>query len=188
METGLIFKFFSVVLFWVGVFTVPYLIQRLSSYLPSKQKRMEKKIMEVCKEEGLECTKDDGELNIKRRGVNYRILLYQAEGTKSVRICFQYQLILSELEHVHWAGQLIIENMLCNKHPLMGFFIDSDNHVLYAHYWADIRNADDFKVHFALICDRVRELQNDITELLPRICQDFQVSDTNIEKTTIGFR
>lgn len=106
---------------------------------------------------------------------------------KSAKICFQYVLVLSELEPVHWAGQLIIENMLSRNYPIINLYVDTKAHSVFANYWADIHSADDFKTHFSFICDKVHEIQNDISELMPKICRDF--SDYNSkEKTPIGFR
>ena len=186
METDTIIRIIEIAVGGTILIVYPLILWALQP-AHANLKRIEKKIIKVCEEEGFEWTKEDGGLYIKRRGVNYHILLASTEGTKSARICFQYILSISELEQVHWAGQLIIENMLCNKHPIMNFIVDTEKHTLYAHYWADLHKVDDFKAHFTQVCDRVNDIQNEISEIMPSICRDFSAHDSK-EKAPIGFR
>ena len=185
MEIDLI-RIFEITIWMVVLIGYP-LVLWVSQPVSANLKRIEKKITKACEEEGFECTKHDGDLYIKRRGANYRIVLNSMEGTKSAKICFQYVLVLSEPEPVHWAGQLIIENMLSRNYPIINLYVDTKAHSVFANYWADIHSADDFKAHFSFICDKVHEIQNDISELMPKICRDFS-DDNSKEKTPIGFR
>lgn len=172
---------------YIATMIIYHLILRVSQPALANLKRIEKKIIKVCEEEGFEHTKDDGDLYIKRRGVNYRIILNRIAGTKSAKTCFQYVLTLPKLELVHWAGHMIIENMLSSNHPIINFYVDSKEHTVFANYWADIHSADDFKAHFSFICDEVQNIQNDISKIMPRICRDFS-DNSSKEKAPIGFR
>lgn len=147
---------------------------------------LEKKVTDFFTKEGYEWKKEDGILNVKRRGTNFRIFLRGEEGLTSTSLWVQYATALNEdLSKLHWAGQTVMVNVLNDKHPSLNVTLNLDDHVLWAHYRADIRSQKEFAFHFNGAFSEMQSLMNDYSELLPQLQADFPLQPK--QQTTIGF-
>lgn len=151
-----------------------------------KVKKLEKQIFAYCKDQGFRCEKIDGNINITRRGTIYRVFLYEPEKIKSVPIYLQYATFDEELQDVHWIGLSILANQLNEKYTQLSISFNLDTHSLWAHYRADVHGKDEFAEQFNRMCDVVGQMKSGITEVLPRIKQDFPASPSAAQNR-IGF-
>ena len=149
--------------------------------------KMEKKVTEYCAEEGYECKKEDGILNVKCRGVYFRIFLNGKEDLQSTSLWVQYATHLDEdLSTLYWTGQTVLVNVLNHKHPSLNVSLDLNDHILWAHYRADIRSQEEFAFHFNGAYNEMKSLMSDCSELLPQLRADFPPQPK--QQTTIGFK
>jgi hypothetical protein len=148
---------------------------------------IEKKVTEYCAYEGYECKKEDGILNIKRTGVNFRIFLNGKEDLQSTSLWVQYATSLDEdLSKMHWAGQTVMVNVLNDRHPSLNVSMNTEDHVLWVHYRADIRSQKEFAFHFNGAYNEMQSLMHDYSEILPKLQADFPAEKK--QPNPIGFR
>ena len=147
---------------------------------------MEKKLTEYFNYEGYEWKKEDGVLNVKRAGVNFRVFLNGEEKIKSTSVWIQYGTQLEEdLAKMNWVGQTLMVNVLNDRHPALNVSMNTEDHVLWVHYRADIRSKEEFAYHFNGAFNEMKSLMNDYSDMLPKLQQDFPAEDKT--KKHIGF-
>lgn len=148
---------------------------------------MEKKVTDYFSHEGFEWKKEDGVLNVKRAGVNFRVFLKREEHLKSTSLWIQYATQLEEdLGKMHWAGQTVMVNVLNDRHPSLNVSMSTEDHVLWVHYRADIRSQKEFAFHFNDAYNEMQSLMKDYSEILPKLQADFPVEKK--QQNHIGFR
>ena len=147
---------------------------------------MEKKVTDYFSQEGFEWKKEDGVLNVKRSGVNFRVFLQGEKDMKSTFLWIQYATQLEEdLSKIHWAGQTVIVNVLNDRHPALNVSMNTEDHVLWVHYRADIHSQKEFAFHFDGAYSEMQSLMKDYSELLPKVQSDFTMQQK--EQRPIGF-
>lgn len=147
---------------------------------------MEKKVTDYFSQEGFEWKKEDGVLNVKRSGVNFRVFLQGEKDMKSTFLWIQYATQLEEdLSKIHWAGQTVIVNVLNDRHPALNVSMNTEDHMLWVHYRADIHSQKEFAFHFDGAYSEMQSLMKDYSELLPKVQSDFTMQQK--EQSPIGF-
>ena len=147
---------------------------------------MEKKVTDYFSQEGFEWKKEDGVLNVKRSGVNFRVILQGEKDMKSTFLWIQYATQLEEdLSKIHWAGQTVIVNVLNDRHPALNVSMNTEDHMLWVHYRADIHSQKEFAFHFDGAYSEMQSLMKDYSELLPKVQSDFTMQQK--EQRPIGF-
>ena len=147
---------------------------------------MEKRVTYYFTHEGYEWKKEDGVLNVKRAGVNFRIFLGGKENTASTSLWVQYATKLDDdVNNMHWAGQTVMVNVLNDRHPSLNVSMNIEDHVLWVHYRADIRSQKEFAYHFNGAYNEMQSLMNDYGEMLPKLQADFPLQEK--QQKTIGF-
>lgn len=147
---------------------------------------MEKKVTDYFSQEGFEWKKEDGVLNVKRSGVNFRVFLQGEKDMKSTFLWIQYATQLEEdLSKIHWAGQTVIVNVLNDRHPALNVSMNTEDHMLWVHYRADIHSQKEFAFHFDGAYSEMQSLMKDYSELLPKVQSDFTMQQK--EQRPIGF-
>ena len=180
------------ILIYIVAFVVAFMFVGLAYYIGNRYfigfrlSNMEKKVTDYFTNEGYEWKKEDGVLNVKRQGINFRIFLRGEEGTRSTMLWVQYATQLEEdLSDVHWAGHTVLVNVLSDKHPSLNVSMNLDDHVLWVHYRADICSQNDFAFHFNGAFNDMRSLMNDYSEILPKLQVDFPLEKK--KHNPIGF-
>ncbi len=149
-------------------------------------KNMEKKVTDYFTDEGYEWKKEDGVLNVKRAGVNFRIFLRAEEELASTSLWVQYATKLDEdLNNMHWAEQTVMVNVLNDRHPSLNVSMNTEDHVLWVHYRADIRSQKEFAFHFNGAYNEMQSLMKDYSDMLPKLQADFPLQKK--QQNTIGF-
>lgn len=185
METNIIIYIVEFVAAFAVVGAAYYFENRY--FLGIRLANMEKKVTDYCAHEGYECKKEDGILNIKRTGVNFRIFLNGKEDMQSTSLWIQYATSLDkDLNQIHWAGQTVMVNVLNDRHPSLNVSMNTEDHVLWVHYRADIRSQKEFAFHFNGAYSEMQSLMQDYSELLPKLQADFPLEKK--QQTPIGFR
>lgn len=147
---------------------------------------MEKKVTDYFTHEGFEWKKEDGVLNVKRSGVNFRVFLNGEDNIKSTSLWIQYATQLEEdLNNMHWVGQTAMINVLNDRHPSLNVSINTEEHVLWVNYRADIHSQKEFAFHFNGAYSEMRSLMSDYSTLLPKLQADFPLQEK--KQKTIGF-
>lgn len=147
---------------------------------------MEKKVTDYFTHEGFEWKKEEGVLNVKRSGVNFRVFLNGENNLKSTSLWIQYATKLDEdLEKMHWAGQTVMVNLLNDRHPSLNVSMNTDDHVLWVHYRADIRSKKEFAFHFNGAFNEMQSLMSDYSDILPKLQKDFPLQEK--QHKPIGF-
>ena len=147
---------------------------------------MEKKVTDYFTHEGFEWKKEEGVLNVKRSGVNFRVFLNGENNLKSTSLWIQYATKLDEdLEKMHWAGQTVMVNVLNDRHPSLNVSMNTEEHVLWVHYRADIRSQKEFAYHFNGAYSEMQSLMKDYSDILPKLQADFPSEKK--EHKPIGF-
>lgn len=147
---------------------------------------MEKKVTDYFSHEGFEWKKEDGVLNVKRAGVNFRVFLQGEKDMKSTSLWIQYATQLEEdLGKMHWAGQTVMVNVLNDRHPSLNVSMNTEEHVLWVHYRADIRSQKEFAYHFNGAYSEMQSLMKDYSDILPKLQADFPSEKK--EHKPIGF-
>lgn len=148
--------------------------------------RIEKKVTNYFTNEGYEWKKEDGILNVKRSGANFRIFLKGEKNITPTSLWIQYAVNLDDdLSKMHWAGNTVMVNLLNDRHPSLNVSLNLDEHILWVHYRADIRSQKDFAFHFNGAYQEMQSLMNDYGELLPKLQADFPVQSK--QQRPIGF-
>ncbi len=151
-----------------------------------RQKNMEKKVTDYFTDEGYEWKKEDGVLNVKRAGANFRIFLRAEEELASTSLWVQYATKLDEdLKNMPWAGQTIMVNVLNDRHPSLNVSMNIEEHVLWVHYRADIHSKKEIAFHFNGAYNEIQSLMKDYSEILPKLQVDFPLQKK--QQNTIGF-
>ncbi len=141
--------------------------------------KMEKQITDYFTHEGFEWKKEDGVLNVKRSGVKFRVFLKDENNLKSSSLWIQYAAKLDEdLEKIHWAGQAVMVNVLNDRHPSLNVSMNTEDHILWVHYRADIRSKQEFAFHFNGAYNEMQSLMNDYSNMLPKLQADFPLKKT----------
>ena len=154
--------------------------------LQSRFFNMEKKVIDYFTHEGFEWKKEDGVLNVKRSGVNFRVFLKGEDNLKSTSLWIQYATQLEEdLNKMHWAGQTVMVNVLNDRHPSLNVSMNTEDHVLWVHYRADIRSQKEFAYHFNGAYSEMQSLMKDYSDILPKLQADFPSEKK--EHKPIGF-
>lgn len=155
--------------------------------LKSRFFNMEKTITDYFSYEGFEWKKEDGVLNVRRSGANFRVFLREENNLKSTSLWVQYATKLDEdMEKIHWVGQTVMVNVLNDRHPSLNVSMDTEDHVLWAHYRADIRSKKDFAFHFDGAYNEMQSLMSDYRDILPKLQADFPLQEKKQHKP-IGF-
>lgn len=148
---------------------------------------MEKTITDYFSHEGFEWKKEDGVLNVKRSGANFRVFLKDEGNLKSTSLWIQYATQLDEdLKKMHWAGQTVMVNVLNDRHPSLNVSMNTEDHVLWVHYRADIRSQKDFAFHFNGAFNEMQSLMSDYSDILPKLQADFPLQEKK-QQRPIGF-
>ena len=148
---------------------------------------MEKQVTNYLSHEGFEWKKEDGILNVKRSGANFRVFLKDENDLKSTSLWIQYATQLEEdLSKMHWAGQTVMVNVLNDRHPSLNVSMNTEDHVLWVHYRADIRSQKDFAFHFNGAFNEMQSLMSDYSDILPKLQADFPLQEKKQQKP-IGF-
>lgn len=166
----------------LAVFLIVVAVKETVSYFSD----MEKKVTDYFSHEGFEWKKEDGVLNVKRSGVNFRVFLKEEEHMKSTSLWIQYATQLEEdLGKIHWAGQTVMVNVLNDRHPSLNVSMNTEDHVLWVHYRADIRSQKEFAYHFNGAYSEMQSLMKDYSDILPKLQADFPSEKK--EHKPIGF-
>ena len=182
MDTNIIWPIVELILFVVIVACAFYFGNRARWRLNN----IEKRVTEYFTNEGYEWKKEDGVLNVKRTGVNFRIFLRGEDNMSSTSLWVQYATQLDEdMSKIHWAGQTVMINVLNDRHPSLNVSMNTEDHVLWVHYRADIRSQKEFAFHFNGAYSEMQSLMKDYSEILPKLQADFPVQ-TKAQKP-IGF-
>ena len=153
--------------------------------LQSRFFNMEKKVIDYFTHEGFEWKKEDGVLNVKRSGVNFRVFLKGEDNLKATSLWIQYATQLEEdLNKMHWAGQTVMVNVLNDRHPSLNVSMNTD-HVLWVHYRADIHSQKEFAFHFNGAYSEMQSLMKDYSDILPKLQADFPLQEK--KQRPIGF-
>ena len=154
--------------------------------LQSRFFNMEKKVIDYFTHEGFEWKKEDGVLNVKRSGVNFRVFLKGEDNLKSTSLWIQYATQLEEdLNKMHWAGQTVMVNVLNDRHPSLNVSMNTEDHVLWVHYRADIHSQKEFAFHFDGAYSEMQSLMKDYSDILPKLQADFPLQEK--KQKPIGF-
>ena len=154
--------------------------------LQSRFFNMEKKVIDYFTHEGFEWKKEDGVLNVKRSGVNFRVFLKGEDNLKSTSLWIQYATQLEEdLNKMHWAGQTVMVNVLNDRHPSLNVSMNTEDHVLWVHYRADIHSQKEFAFHFNGAYSEMQSLMKDYSDILPKLQADFPLQEK--KQRPIGF-
>ena len=87
---------------YIVEFAVAFMFVGLAYYIANRYfigfrlSNMEKKVTDYFTNEGYEWKKEDGVLNVKRQGINFRIFLRGEESTHSTMLWVQYATQLEE--------------------------------------------------------------------------------------------
>ena len=147
---------------------------------------MEKQVTDYFTYEGFEWKKEDGVLNVKRSGVNFRVFLKGEDNLKSTSLWIQYATQLEEdLNKMHWAGQTVMVNVLNDRHPSLNVSMNTEDHVLWVHYRADIHSQKEFAFHFDGAYSEMQSLMKDYSDILPKLQADFPLQEK--KQRPIGF-
>jgi hypothetical protein len=166
----------------LAIFLIVVAVKETVSYFSN----MEKKVTDYFTHEGFEWKKEDGVLNVKRSGVNFRVFLKEEEHMKSTSLWIQYATLLEEdLGKIHWAGQTVMVNVLNDRHPSLNVSMNTEDHVLWVHYRADIRSQKEFAYHFNGAYSEMQSLMKDYSDILPKLQADFPSEKK--EHKPIGF-
>lgn len=166
----------------LAIFLIVVAVKETVSYFSN----MEKKVTDYFTHEGFEWKKEDGVLNVKRSGVNFRVFLKEEEHMKSTSLWIQYATLLEEdLGKIHWAGQTVMVNVLNDRHPSLNVSMNTEDHVLWVHYRADIRSQKEFAYHFNGAYIEMQSLMKDYSDILPKLQADFPSEKK--EHKPIGF-
>lgn len=166
----------------LAIFLIVVAVKETASYFSN----MEKKVTDYFTHEGFEWKKEDGVLNVKRSGVNFRVFLKEEEHMKSTSLWIQYATLLEEdLGKIHWAGQTVMVNVLNDRHPSLNVSMNTEDHVLWVHYRADIRSQKEFAYHFNGAYSEMQSLMKDYSDILPKLQADFPSEKK--EHKPIGF-
>ena len=166
----------------LAIFLIIVTVKETVSYFSN----MEKKVTDYFTHEGFEWKKEDGVLNVKRSGVNFRVFLKEEEHMKSTSLWIQYATLLEEdLGKIHWAGQTVMVNVLNDRHPSLNVSMNTEDHVLWVHYRADIRSQKEFAYHFNGAYSEMQSLMKDYSDILPKLQADFPSEKK--EHKPIGF-
>lgn len=166
----------------LAIFLIIVAVKETVSYFSN----MEKKVTDYFTHEGFEWKKEDGVLNVKRSGVNFRVFLKGEEHMKSTSLWIQYATQLEEyLGKIHWAGQTVMVNVLNDWHPSLNVSMNTEDHVLWVHYRADIRSQKEFAFHFNGAYKEMQSLMKDYSDILPKLQADFPSEKK--EHKPIGF-
>ena len=166
----------------LAIFLIIVAVKETVSYFSN----MEKKVTDYFTHEGFEWKKEDGVLNVKRSGVNFRVFLKEEEHMKSTSLWIQYATQLEEdLGKIHWAGQTVMVNVLNDRHPSLNVSMNTEDHVLWVHYRADIRSQKEFAYHFNGAYSEMQSLMKDYSDILPKLQADFPSEKK--EHKPIGF-
>jgi hypothetical protein len=154
--------------------------------LQSRFFNMEKKVIDYFTHEGFEWKKEDGVLNVKRSGVNFRVFLKGEDNLKATSLWIQYATQLEEdLNKMHWAGQTVMVNVLNDRHPSLNVSMNTEDHVLWVHYRADIHSQKEFAFHFDGAYSEMQSLMKDYSDILPKLQADFPLQEK--KQKPIGF-
>ena len=154
--------------------------------LQSRFFNMEKKVIDYFTHEGFEWKKEDGVLNVKRSGVNFRVFLKGEDNLKATSLWIQYATQLEEdLNKMHWAGQTVMVNVLNDRHPSLNVSMNTEDHVLWVHYRADIHSQKEFAFHFDGAYSEMQSLMKDYSDILPKLQADFPLQEK--KQRPIGF-
>lgn len=154
--------------------------------LQSRFFNMEKKVIDYFTHEGFEWKKEDGVLNVKRSGVNFRVFLKGEDNLKATSLWIQYATQLEEdLNKMHWAGQTVMVNVLNDRHPSLNVSMNTEDHVLWVHYRADIHSQKEFAFHFNGAYSEMQSLMKDYSDILPKLQADFPLQEK--KQRPIGF-
>lgn len=166
----------------LAIFLIVVAVKETVSYFSN----MEKKVTDYFTHEGFEWKKEDGVLNVKRSGVNFRVFLKEEEHMKSTSLWIQYATLLEkDLGKIHWAGQTVMVNVLNDRHPSLNVSMDTEDHVLWVHYRADVRSQKEFAYHFNGAYSEMQSLMKDYSDILPKLQADFPSEKK--EHKSIGF-
>ncbi|MBQ7531184.1 MAG: hypothetical protein IJT12_05710 [Paludibacteraceae bacterium] len=147
---------------------------------------IEKEVTKYFTNEGYEWKKEEGVLNVKRAGNNFKIFLRGEEGVNCTSMWIQYATKFDEdLDVMHWAGQMVMVNVLNDRHPSLNVSMNIEEHILWVHFRADIRSQKEFIFHFNGAYGEMQSLMSDYSELLPKLQADFPTK--NKGKSPIGF-
>lgn len=154
--------------------------------LQSRFFNMEKKVIDYFTHEGFEWKKEDGVLNVKRSGVNFRVFLKGEDNLNATSLWIQYATQLEEdLNKMHWAGQTVMVNVLNDRHPSLNVSMNTEDHVLWVHYRADIHSQKEFAFHFNGAYSEMQSLMKDYSDILPKLQADFPLQEK--KQRPIGF-
>lgn len=166
----------------LAIFLIVVAVKETVSYFSN----MEKKVTDYFTHEGFEWKKEEGVLNVKRSGVNFRVFLNGEKNLNSTSLWIQYATKLDEdLEKMHWAGQTVMVNVLNDRHPSLNVSMNTDDHVLWVHYRADIRSKKEFAFHFNGAFNEMQSLMSDYSDILPKLRKDFPLQEK--QHKPIGF-
>ena len=147
---------------------------------------MEQKVIDYFIHEGFEWKKEDGVLNVKRSGVTFRVFLKGEDNLNSTSLWIQYATQLEDdLNKMHWAGQTVMVNVLNDRHPSLNVSMNTEDHVLWVHYRADIRSQKEFAFHFNGAYSEMQSLMKDYSDILPKLQADFPLQEK--KQNPIGF-
>lgn len=167
----------------LAIFLIVVAVKEAIAYFSN----MEKKVTDYFSHEGFEWKKEDGVLNVKRSGANFRVFLQDSQNLKSTALWIQYATQLEEdLSKMHWAGQTVMVNVLNDRHPSLNVSMNTEDHVLWVHYRADIHSQKEFAFHFNGAFNEMQSLMKDYSEILPKLQADFPVEKK--QQNPIGFR
>lgn len=184
METNVIIYLVEFAIACVLVGAAYYIGYR---FFPSiRVANMEKKVTDYFTNQGYEWKKEEGILNVKRAGTNFRIFLKGEKDMLSTSLWIQYATQMDEdMSKMHWAGQTVMVNVLNDRHPSLNVSMNIEDHILWAHYRADIHSQNEFVYHFNGAYHEMQSLMSDCGELLPKLQTDFPVQAK--QQRPIGF-
>ena len=76
-------------------------------------------------------------------------------------------------------------NVLNDRHPSLNVSMNTDDHILWVHYRADIRSKKEFAFHFNGAFNEMQSLMSDYSEILPILQKDFPLQEK--QHKPIGF-
>ncbi len=180
-----LFIFFVTLMFGVPVLCYGYQFVENNLIVPHDVHRFEQRVTKLLDKDGYKWERDEGDLYVFKNDIRFRARCFRFQERPAIRVFFEYSALYEELKSISPLGQVALTAALSVDHVETPTRVQ-DNRV-YSVYKADVRNAREFIQEFNYAYDKFSAMIQALSNLHPRVQQDFPASAEETQTCKIGF-